>query len=123
MFGFMKKGFRHEISLNRVRDSITVREGNETLNLRVDSDANSIITRIMDAQKALVAIDGESTDEDRIRAARDFSVAIFGPEQTEELFAFYNQDASCVVTICGMYFGDPKNGLCRKITKAQKKIK
>ena len=55
------------------------------------------------------------------KAAREFSVAIFGEEQTEQLFDFYHGDENCVVTICGMYFGDPKNGLGKKITKAQKK--
>ena len=122
MFGFIKKR-SHEISLHRVRDRITVREGDETLTLCVDSDANSIISRLQKAQKVLSAIDGESTDEDRRQAARGLSESIFGTKQTDELFAFYNQDANCVVTICGMYFSDPKNGLGKKITRAQKKSK
>ena len=123
MFETMKNRFRHELTLNRVRDSVTIREGNETLTLHVDSDANSIISRLQKAQEALKYINGESTDEERTQAAHGLSEAMFGAKQTEELFAFYNQDASCVVTICGMYFGDPKHGLGKKITKAQKKRK
>lgn len=123
MFDKIKARFRHEISLNRVRDNITIREGDETLTLRVDSDANSIISRLRKAQKTVSEINGETTDAEREQAAHDLSEAIFGKQQTEKLFDFYNGDASCVVTICGMYFGDPKHGLGKKITKAQMKNK
>ena len=123
MFDKIKGRFRHEISLNRVRDHITIREGTETLDLVVDSDANSIVSRLLKAQKTLNAVNGETTEDEREQAAHDLSDAIFGKQQTEKLFAFYNGDASCVVTICGMYFGDPKHGLGKIITKAQKKGK
>ena len=123
MFENVKRRFRRELSLNRVRDTITIREGAETLTLRVDSDANSIISRLQKAQEELSAINGNTTDAERVQAAYGLSEAMFGTKQTEDLFAFYNQDASCVVTICGMYFGDPKHGLAKKITQAQKKRK
>lgn len=112
-----------EYTLNRVRDKITVKEGTETLQLFVDCDPGTIIHRIQKAQKALLNIKPESDREERIQAAREFSEALFGEEQTQELFSFYHGDENCVVTICGMYFGDPKNGLGKKITKAQKRNK
>lgn len=115
------KFFKKEYSLNRVRDHITIKEGNDALPLYVDCDPGTIVYRIQKAQKVLTEIKPESTREERIKAAREFSVAIFGEEQTEQLFDFYHGDENCVLTICGMYFGDQKNGLGKKITKAQKK--
>lgn len=115
--------FRREITLNRVRDNITIREGNETLTLRVDSDATSIVSRLRNAQEEMAAVRDDTPETDAIRAARNLSESMFGKEQTDRLFEFYNGDASCVATICGMYFGDPKRGLCRKIIAAQKKRK
>lgn len=115
--------FRREITLNRVRDNITIREGNETLTLRVDSDATSIVSRLRNAQEEMAAVRDDTPETDAIRAARNLSESMFGKEQTDRLFEFYNGDASCVATICGMYFGDPKHGLCRKIITAQKKRK
>ena len=127
MFEKVKQWFRRvsgkEISLNRVRDSITIREGNETLTLRVDSDAKVIISRLNKAQKELKSMDEQTTDEERRKAAHELAEAMFGAKQSEELFDFYNQDTSCVVAICGLYFGDPKHGLGKKITKAQIKRK
>ena len=119
----MKRLFKRELTLNRVRDHVTIREGDETITLTVDSDATAIISRILAAQKVMNAIDGDSSAQDREGAAIAFSSAIFGKEQTTKLFEFYNGNADCVVTICGMYFGDPKNGLGKKITKVQKRLK
>lgn len=108
-------------SLNRVRDKITVKEGNETIQLYVDCDPNTIVHRIQKAQKTLLNIKPDSNREERIQAAKEFSVSIFGEEQTQQLFDFYHGDENCVVTICGMYFSDQKNGLGKKITQAQKR--
>lgn len=113
--------FKKEYTLNRVRDHVTFKEGNDTISLYVDCDPGTIVYRIQKAQKTLTEIKPESTREDRIRAAREFSSSLFGEEQTQQLFDFYHGDENCVVTICGMYFGDPRNGLGKKITKAQKK--
>lgn len=115
--------FKREYSLNRVRDRITIREGGETLSLYVDCDANSIVPKLLNAERKIKELtkDAEATETDRENAARSFSEAIFGKEQTQALIDFYHNDYGCVVTICGMYFGDNKHGLCKKITKAQKK--
>ena len=106
------------ITLNRVRDHIVVREGNDELPLKVDSDARSIITRLQKAQKTLSAINDGATDKQKDEAAIGLAEAIFGKEQAEELMTFYGYDAGCVVTVCGMYF---EKRLGKKITAAQKK--
>lgn len=109
------------ITLNRVRDKITVKEGDEKMILSVDSDARVIITKIRNAQEMLVKVNKpEATDEERAAAAIEFSRAIFGPDQTDKLYQFYNWDYSCVITICGLYF---EKRLRKKIAAAQKKIK
>lgn len=108
-------------TLNRVRDQVTFREGNEEITLHVDADANAIVRRIQQAQEKLQAIKADSTREDRRDAAIALSQAMFGDDQTDRLFEFYHDDENSVVTICGMYFADPKNGLGKKITATQKK--
>lgn len=108
-----------ELTLNRVRDRITIREGDETIDLYVDSDANTLIRRLQAAQEELTKVDENTSEAERQKAAGDLSVAIFGRPQTEKLLDFYHGDYGCVVTICGMYFGDHKKGLAKKITKVQ----
>ena len=114
---------RKELTLNRVRDHITIREGNDTLNLTVDSNANMLIRGVRTAQKTLQRLQEENNEELKETAAKQLSEAIFGKEQASQLLDFYNGNFECVITICGMYFGDHKNGLGKKITKAQKKSK
>ena len=112
---------RRELTLNRVRDHITIREGDDTLTLTVDSDANMLIHGVRTAQKTLQRLQQEDSEELKQTAAEQLSTAIFGKEQAGCLLDFYNGNYECVITICGMYFGDPKNGLGKKITKAQKR--
>ena len=112
---------RKELTLNRVRDHITIREGNDTLNLTVDSNANMLIRGVRTAQKTLQRLQEENNEELKETAAKQLSEAIFGKAQAGQLLDFYNGNFECVITICGMYFGDHKNGLGKKITKAQKK--
>ena len=115
--------WKKEYTLNRVHDRITVREGNETIDLVVDNDANTLIYEIVQAQKALDGIKNESPEEERNIAVMKFAGAIFGPEQAQKLLDFYRGNYGCVITICSMYFTDGKNGLGKKITKVQKKTK
>lgn len=119
----VKNLFRKAYTLNHVRDRITVKEGNETIELQVDCDPRIIIHRIQKAQETLLTINDKSSLEDRIKATTEFSDAIFGKDQTKKLFDFYHGDDNCVIAICGMYFKDQKNGLGKKITKAQKRLK
>lgn len=117
----LERIFNRTFTLNRIRDRITIKEGNERLQLTVDSDPNAIVTRILSAQKAIDRVrKTEATDEERISAAKEFAEAIFGQDQADKIAVFYNHDYSCVVTICGLYF---ERRLCKIITKAQKKQK
>lgn len=119
---FFRRGYY--ITLNRVHDKVNIREGSETLTLTVDNDANSLIKGLLKAQKRLSEINAEeTTEEEQKKAAFDFAASIFGEIQAQRLFNFYNGDPRCVVTVCGMYFSDPKHGLGKKITKAQKKTR
>ena len=111
------------LTLNRVRDKIVIREGDEVLPLYVDCDANTLMKRIQEANKGLEKVNEQTGEEEQRRVALDLASAIFGEEQAEQLMAFYHDNSGCVVTICGMYFGDAKHGLGRKITKAQKRRK
>ena len=113
--------FKREISLNRVRDSITIREGDEKITLYVDSDANTLIHGIMAANKELEALKDDDSEDRKRSAAMAMARAMFGVEQADKLLEFYRGNYGCVITICGMYFGDAKYGLGKKITKAQKK--
>ena len=120
MFRWLKRLFGYEISLNRVHDRFTVREGNERIEIRVDSDPRLMVTRIRNANEKILEAQKDGTDEDREQAARIFAEAIMCKEQTDRLLAFYNGDYSCMMTVCGLYF---EKRLSAKITKAQKKLK
>ena len=113
-----KRFNRHEITLNRVHDSIRIREGDESLTLRVESDPLRMVAGIMQAQKMLQAIDENSTEEQKQNAARYFAEVIFGKAQADKLLAFYLFDAACVINVCGRYFAER---LSKKIDKAQRR--
>ena len=46
MFRWLKRLFGYEISLNRVHDRFTVREGNERIEIRVDSDPRLMVWEV-----------------------------------------------------------------------------
>lgn len=109
---------KHTLSLNRVYDTVTISEGGKELTLHVNADANRLVVGLAQAQKRLMTISEETTDEEREEITRFFAGIIFGEEQTQKLFDYYYGDASCVIAICGTYFA---NRLSKLITKAQKK--
>jgi hypothetical protein len=111
---------KHTLSLNRVYDTVTIREGGKTLTLHVNADANRLVVGLAQAQKRLMTIDENTPDDEREEISRFFSDTIFGAEQTQELFDYYYGDASCVIAICGTYFSER---LSKLISKAQRKIK
>lgn len=108
------------LTLGRVYDTVKIKEGGETLVLHVNSEPTRIVVGLSNAQKQLMTIDENTTDEERERIARFFSEVIFGEEQTRKLFGFYYDDPSCVIAVCGRYFADR---LGKLITKQQKKRK
>ena len=113
-----KKGYK--LTLNRVHDVITVREGADTLKLTVNGDAMRMVAGLNKAQQKLLDLKEDATDESVKEAAEYFAAVIFGVEQAAKLMAFYADDPGCVVTVCGQYF---KERLAGKISTAQKKMK
>lgn len=108
------------LSLGRVYDTITIREGGEKLVLHVNNDPSRIVLGLNQAQKRLKSIDENTTQEERLEIARFFAGVIFGEEQTEKLLEFYYGDPSCVISISGKYFAER---LSKIISKAQKQAK
>ena len=116
-----RKGY--DITLNRVHDTIKIKENGETLPLTVSADPMRIVAGLNKAQKKLNELVNQETEpeEEEIKeAAEYFATVIFGKEQAEKLMAFYNGDAACVINVCGTYF---RERLGQKISKMQKKIK
>ena len=110
----------NSLTLNRVYDTVTIKEGGEKLTLRVNSDPSRIVVGLSQAQKRLVTIDENTSEEDREQIALFFAGVIFGEEQARKLLDFYYGESSCVVAVCGQYFA---KRLSKLITKAQKKGK
>lgn len=109
-----------DLSLGRVYDTISIREGSDKLILHVNGDPNRIVIGLNEAQKRLKSIDKDTTDEEKAEIARFFASVIFGDDQTQQLFDFYYGDAMCVITIASKYFAQR---LAKKISEAQKKAK
>lgn len=109
-----------KISLNRVHDKVEIKEGDEKIMLRVDSDPMRMVAGLSQAQKMLQELNKDSSDEETDKAAQYFATVIFGKEQAETLVAFYHNDAACVINVCGQYFS---KRLGKLITNAQKKMK
>lgn len=116
------KLFRHgyEMTLNRVHDTVTIREGDEKITLTVNGDAMHMVAGLNRAQKRMSEIKEDTPDEEVKDVARYFAAVVFGKEQAEKLMAFYADDPGCVISVCGQYF---KDRLAGKITKAQKRMK
>lgn len=109
--------FRHEINPFPVSDKVTFRNVDKTLKLTVRADASTIVLGLKRANERLSALTDESPDEEKAAAARMFAAVLFGNEQGDSLYRFY-EDPLAVVTACGMYF---RERLSKKITKAQKR--
>lgn len=114
---FRRRGY--EMTLNRVHDTVTIREQDETLTLTVNGDAMRIVAGLNTANAKLKTLTEESTDEEVMAAAEYFATVIFGKDQAQKLMAFYADDPGCVISVCGNYF---KERLAGKITKVQKKL-
>lgn len=115
---FFRKGY--EMTLNRVHDTVTIKEGDERLTLNVNGDAMHMIAGMNKANQKLQALTDDSKDEEVIEAAEYFAAVIFGREQAARLMRFYANDPGCVISVCGQYF---KERLVDRIVKVQKKAK
>lgn len=115
---FFRKGY--EMTLNRVHDTVTIKEGDERLTLSVNGDAMHMIAGMNKANQKLQALTDDSKDEEVVEAAEYFAAVIFGREQAARLMRFYANDPGCVISVCGQYF---KERLVDRIVKVQKKSK
>ena len=113
-----RKGYT--MTLNRVHDTVTIKEGNESLTLKVNGDAMHMVAGLNKAQKKMLDLPDNATDEQVKEAAKYFAAVIFGQEQAQKLCDFYADDPGCVITVCGNYF---KQRLAGKISAVQKKMK
>ena len=110
----------YKLTLNRVYDTVSIKEGDETLTLTVNGDAMRIVAGLNKAQAKMKDLSDDSPDETVKDAAEYFAAVIFGQEQAAKLMKFYADDPGCVIALCGRYF---KERLANKITKVQKKAK
>lgn len=116
------KLFRHgyEMTLNRVHDKVTFREGDDKLTLTVNGDAMRMVAGVNRFKQKVDTLTDDSPDEEAKAVAEYFATVLFGKEQAAQLMAFYADDAGCVIYACGEYF---KERLAEKITKTQKRMK
>lgn len=113
--------FRYRLSMGRVHDLIEVREGTESLVLRVDADPIDLVRMINRLEPSMNNIQNQEEPEKEVESiAREFCTAIFGKDQTGKLFELYNGDGASVFGIVSRYFSER---LGKLITKAQKKAK
>lgn len=109
---------KYSLSLYRVHDTVTIKEGADTLELRVEGDPDRIIAGLTAAQKLLKAINESSTADEYRTAARTLAAVMFGEDQADKLLAFYHDDPGCVIRACSQYF---TKRLSHLITDTQKK--
>ena len=110
----------YEMTLNRVHDNITIKEGDETLKLTVNGDGMRMVAGLNKARERLNALTEDAPDDEVKEAAKYFAAVIFGNEQAEQIMSFYADDPGCVIMVCGQYF---KDRLAHKIAAVQKKMK
>jgi hypothetical protein len=110
----------YEMTLNRVHDTVTVREGDEKITLTVNGDSMRMVAGLTKAQAKMKELTDDSPDEVVKECAEYFAAVIFGQEQAQKLMEFYADDPSCVINVCGQYF---RERLAHKISQVQKKMK
>lgn len=113
-----RKGY--EVTLNRVHDTVTVKEGGQKITLTVNGDAMRMVAGLTKAQQRMKDMTEETLDDEVRDVARYFAAVIFGKDQAEQLMAFYADDPACVISVCGRYF---KERLAGKISEVQKRMK
>ena len=110
----------YEMTLNRVHDKITIREGDDKITLTVNGDAMRMVAGLTKAQAKMKELTDDSPDDVVKEVAEYFAAVIFDTEQAAQLMAFYADDPGCVITVCGQYF---KDRLAGKISDMQKRMK
>lgn len=110
---------KYEMSLNRVHDTVSIREGDDRLVLRVDVDPMRITAGLVQARQMMQQWTDKTPKKQQKEYALFFAGVIFGEEQAKQLLDFYHGNPGCVVNVCGRYFSERLRGL---IEKAQKKL-
>lgn len=110
----------YTMTLNRVHDTVTIREGDEKITLTVNGDAMRIVAGLNKAQAKMKELSDDTPDDAVKDVAEYFAAVIFGKEQAAQLMAFYADDPGCVISVCGQYF---KDRLAGKIANVQKRMK
>ena len=110
--------FKREINPIQVSDKIRFRNIDRVFDAVVRSDASSLVVGLKRVNDRLSAMTDETTEAERLSAARFFADTLFGSEQGGAFCEFYNNDPLTIINACGMYFQKVLN---KKITKAQKK--
>ena len=110
--------FKREINPIQVSDKIRFRNVDRVFDAVVRSDASSLVVGLKRVNDRLSAMTDETTEAERLSAARFFADTLFGSEQGGAFCEFYNNDPLTIINACGMYFQKVLN---KKITKAQKK--
>ena len=113
-----KKPF--DITLNRVHEAMRISEGGEAKTFYVDADATRLAVALKQAGANLQKMNKDTTEDEARGAALAFAAAIFGDDQASELMAFYRDDPTCVINVCGQFF---RGCLMRAIEKAQRHVK
>jgi hypothetical protein len=108
------------MTLNRVHDTVTFREGDDKITLTVNGDAMRMVAGLNKAQAKMKALSDDTPDSEVIDIAEYFAAVLFGKEQAAQLMDFYANDPGCVIYVCGQYF---KERLAGKISAVQKKVK
>ena len=111
-----------KMSLNRVHDTVQIREGNEKLTLKVDADPMRLTAGLVQAGQVMKKWgDAEKvTVKQQREYALFFAGVMFGQEQAQKLLEFYHNNPGCVVNVCGQYF---EKRLRKLVEKAQKRLK
>jgi hypothetical protein len=114
MFGKKSK----EISLNRIHDTVTFRESDDKLTLKVYADPMRVSAGLLHVRRKMQSMDENSPDEEQEAVALEMATVIFGEDQGKQLMEFYRNDAAGVLNVCLLYF---RQRLSNLIIKAQKK--
>lgn len=117
IFDYVRRLFERPLTLNRVHDTLTIKEGSETLHLTVDGDAQRMVAGLLNVREKSMQIQ-DGSEEKLEEVARYFAETIFGKAQADKLFEFYRENAGCVFAICSQYFSERLN---KKVTRAQKR--
>lgn len=99
-----------------VSDKVVFRNGERVVKLTVKSDGGAIILNLKKAYAKIQNLTENSTEADRLDAAKTLAAALFGHEQAQQIADLYDSDNIAIMNVCGDYF---KTRLSKIISKVQ----